>query len=417
MKAPILLIGVSFFLSCKDSSTTNTLDNFNDIPSSGKAISKNNLPVISNVNIEKSDTTYIITFDLIDDDESIDISLYGLDKSTDLFSNEQEHATGDVGDDIQPGVSKTIVWNPDQSFGQLQIIADDQYSPSLDDVLNLVSKDRIRNDLLKIEGIRNQNQGKELLEKTRSYLIEQFEQNNIDVTDHVFPWNGFTGHNIVGTLQGTNPFVGRYAVSGHYDTVSSTPGSDDNASGTVGMLEVMRILSLFRFNKTMDFIGFDLEEWGLRGARSYVQNYAKNQLFEGLINFEMIGYTCKTADCQGFTLADTSIYNIANPASSSLQNVFQNMGNMYVPELKIQRVIADSDPNFRRSDHAPFWDAGIQALFLTDGANFRNPHYHQPSDRIATLDLDFTIQIVKTTVATLIELSDLQHVGLHRSDL
>nr|WP_322744194.1 MULTISPECIES: hypothetical protein [unclassified Coleofasciculus] len=32
---------------------------------------------------------------------------------------------------------------------------------------------------------------------------------------------------------------------------------------------------------------------------------------------------------------------------------------------------------------------GYRAMMLTDTAFMRNPHYHQPSDRIDTLDLDF----------------------------
>jgi len=46
-------------------------------------------------------------------------------------------------------------------------------------------------------------------------------------------------------------------------------------------------------------------------------------------------------------------------------------------------------PDTRRSDHAPFWDAGYPAIMVTDTANMRNPHYHKPSDIIATLNLDF----------------------------
>ena len=417
MKAFILSLILFLSLSCKDSSNSPTLDNFDSIPSSPNVLAINELPLISNVRIEKSGNTHTITFDLADDDEFLDISIYGLDESTSSVIQDNAHATGDIGTGIGPGEGKVIVWTPERSFDGLQIVANDLYEPTVAEILQLVSPDRIKNDLQKMEGIRHQSQGKELLEKTRGYLREQFEQNHIEITDHTFPWSGISGQNIIGTLNGINPFMGRYAVSGHYDTVTTTPGSDDNATGTVGMLEVMRVLSLFRFNKTMDFIGFDLEEWGLRGARSYVQNYAKNQLFDGLINFEMIGYTCRTAECEGFTLADTSIYNIANPFSSQLQDAFQTAGENHVSQLKIRKVVADSDPNFRRSDHAPFWDAGIQALFITDGANFRNPHYHQSTDRIGTLDLAFTTQIIQTTIATLVELGEISHVGIHQIEL
>ena len=46
-------------------------------------------------------------------------------------------------------------------------------------------------------------------------------------------------------------------------------------------------------------------------------------------------------------------------------------------------------PQTRLSDHASFWDRGYRAMMVTDTAFLRNPHYHQASDSIETLDLDF----------------------------
>ena len=46
-------------------------------------------------------------------------------------------------------------------------------------------------------------------------------------------------------------------------------------------------------------------------------------------------------------------------------------------------------PDTRRSDHSSFWDLGYPAIMITDTANMRNPHYHQPSDQIDTLDIEF----------------------------
>ena len=40
-------------------------------------------------------------------------------------------------------------------------------------------------------------------------------------------------------------------------------------------------------------------------------------------------------------------------------------------------------------NHVPFWDNDYPAIMVTDTANMRNPHYHQASDKIETLDLDF----------------------------
>ena len=40
------------------------------------------------------------------------------------------------------------------------------------------------------------------------------------------------------------------------------------------------------------------------------------------------------------------------------------------------------------SDHWSFWEHGYDAIMVTDTAFFRNPHYHMPTDRLETLDLD-----------------------------
>jgi hypothetical protein len=46
-------------------------------------------------------------------------------------------------------------------------------------------------------------------------------------------------------------------------------------------------------------------------------------------------------------------------------------------------------PDVRRSDHSPFWDQGYAAVMATDTSFLRNPHYHQATDTIASLDLPF----------------------------
>ena len=51
-------------------------------------------------------------------------------------------------------------------------------------------------------------------------------------------------------------------------------------------------------------------------------------------------------------------------------------------------------PDVRLSDHSPFWDAGYEALMVTDTSFMRNPHYHQMSDTIETLDLKFLAAVV-----------------------
>jgi len=51
-------------------------------------------------------------------------------------------------------------------------------------------------------------------------------------------------------------------------------------------------------------------------------------------------------------------------------------------------------PDVRLSDHSPFWDAGYNAVMVTDTSFMRNPHYHRPSDTIETLDLPFLLAVI-----------------------
>jgi len=56
--------------------------------------------------------------------------------------------------------------------------------------------------------------------------------------------------------------------------------------------------------------------------------------------------------------------------------------------------------HFARSDHKPFWEAGVPAIQVTDTADFRNPHYHLPGDTPETLDYERIADIVAATAVT-----------------
>ena len=49
----------------------------------------------------------------------------------------------------------------------------------------------------------------------------------------------------------------------------------------------------------------------------------------------------------------------------------------------------------RLSDHSPFWDAGFEALMITDTSFMRNPHYHRSSDTPQTLDPEFLALVAR----------------------
>ncbi|MGH8701531.1 MAG: M28 family peptidase, partial [Burkholderiales bacterium] len=79
------------------------------------------------------------------------------------------------------------------------------------------------------------------------------------------------------------------------------------------------------------------------------------------------------------------------------------------PDLKTVSLLVPGRgelfPDTRRSDHAAFWEYGYPAVMLTDTANFRNSHYHQPTDTLDTLDFTFMEQVAAAATAAAIRLA------------
>ena len=73
--------------------------------------------------------------------------------------------------------------------------------------------------------------------------------------------------------------------------------------------------------------------------------------------------------------------------------------------LKLETLVAPgTGGNFievRLSDYTPFWDAGIPAMMITDTVFFRNPNYHQSSDTLEKLDIEFIRKNAKAVAETL----------------
>ncbi len=227
-----------------------------------------------------------------------------------------------------------------------------------------------------------------------------------------------SSENVIATLPGQMTPELVFIIGAHFDTVSGSPGADDNASGVAGVLEIARVLAGTPVASSIELIAFGLEELGLMGSTQYAQAAtAAGADIIGMLSLEMIAYTCATSGCQ-FPFIDlppclavstpgvdvgTFIAAVTNGASAGLRNVFVGAANTYVPGLHHEwaQVAGDGScfPDTRRSDHAPFWDQGYPALMLTDTANFRNPNYHQPTDTLATLDLGFARLVTQAALA------------------
>jgi Zn-dependent M28 family amino/carboxypeptidase len=208
-----------------------------------------------------------------------------------------------------------------------------------------------------------------------------------------------------------SPFL---LLGAHYDSVPGTPGADDNGSAVALCLECARLLREQKIGSTM-VVFFNREEDGLLGSREFVDHLVRQStsaIDEAHI-FEMVGYCNRTPGSQRMPPGLPGMFAptvgdflglIANRRSNAIAEQLIRLAPTYTPQLSVaalkiylgmERFLED----LHRSDHAPFWEAGLSSIMWTDTANFRNPHYHGTSDTPDTLDYEFLAQVTKLMLA------------------
>ena len=278
------------------------------------------------------------------------------------------------------------------------------------DLLAQVSGDRIRAHIRRLEGVRHPAVAPEALVQAADYIHATLEAWGYLVAPHWFAAGGQDFRNIVATRPGARQPEERVLVVAHYDTVENSPGANDNGSGVAVLLEAARVLQPVAFDRTVQFIGVNLEERQAEGPFDAACVFGSRALagaareegwqISGVIVLETIA--CAGPDVEQKTpqglpskLPEVGDFLcvVGNEASSALVAAFGEAVARYQISLPVIPLIIpgqeESLPDSRRSDHAPFWDQRYPAVMLTDTAKFRYPHYHQPTDTLDRLNLAF----------------------------
>ncbi|WNG32298.1 M28 family peptidase [Archangium violaceum] len=246
-------------------------------------------------------------------------------------------------------------------------------------------------------------------DKARQWVRERFESLGYTVTTHDTEDARFPTTNLIAELRGTEHPEEVVVIGAHYDAYYS--GADDNSSGVAAMMEMARLAAGKRFARTVRFVGFDLEELGLVGSTRYVQTHPEERIIASIV-FDCIGYKDPRPGAQqslpGFPVPSTGDFLAAisnepsRPRLEELYTLATRMGYGFVQGVVLPNEgSGPASGNLMRSDHAPFWLMGQSALFLTDTANFRNPHYHRATDVPSTLDPDFLTDVTRLSAAGL----------------
>lgn len=195
----------------------------------------------------------------------------------------------------------------------------------------------------------------------------------------------------------------------HIDAVPNSPGADDNGSGVATLLEAARVLKDRPMQRTLRLVFFNLEEAGLVGSRAYCERIKERlesgaEKIVGMASIDMIGYFSDMADSQKSPIPPMGAFKPPTVADFvAMATILRHRhfsqaldAQMKLAEPSVKTVVVDflpiAPPDLLRSDHAPFLAMGVPAVLISDTANFRSPHYHQPTDTIETLDVErFTV--------------------------
>jgi hypothetical protein len=205
--------------------------------------------------------------------------------------------------------------------------------------------------------------------------------------------------NVIGVLDGEGPHAEEIVVVGaHYDHLgrggmgSLLPGSheihngaDDNASGTVSVLELARRFGHRgrKLPRKLVFMTFSGEEEGLVGSAWYVKNpvFPLNKTI-AMINLDMVG-----------RLKDDKLTVYGVGTSPHWEKLLKKLA----PEHQLHLILKPE--GFGPSDQSSFYGKKIPVLHFFTGTH---PDYHRPTDKwdkINVTGMDRVVDLVEQIVA------------------
>ncbi|MGX5174538.1 M20/M25/M40 family metallo-hydrolase [Aliikangiella sp. IMCC44653] len=198
--------------------------------------------------------------------------------------------------------------------------------------------------------------------------------------------------NVVGVLKGQSKPEEMVLFSAHYDHVGTNPklegdtiynGADDDASGTAAVINLAEYYSKLNNNaRSLVFVAFTAEEIGGYGSQYFSKQLDPNQVI-AMINLEMIGKPSKFG--KGATWMTG--YDRSNLAQ---------LMNQHLADSQIHPDPYPTQNLFYRSDNATLARLGVPAHSFSASQIDIDPHYHQVSDEVETLDIESMTKVIQT---------------------
>jgi hypothetical protein len=207
--------------------------------------------------------------------------------------------------------------------------------------------------------------------------------------------------NVLGIIEGTDPDQ-VIVLGAHYDHLGMNNGhlwngSDDNGSGTVGVMTLARAIMAIgkKPEKRIIVALWTAEEEGLLGSRYWVQNPTcplKNVKLN--VNFDMISRYINDNEPNKVTMT----YTISNPGFKDI--TLTNL-KKYGIDLFVDYQASADPPG--GTDHRSFTAVGVPIIRFKPG---HREEYHTPADEFSTIDWDIMEKIIKISFANVWKLAN-----------
>ncbi len=258
------------------------------------------------------------------------------------------------------------------------------------------------------------------LEAAATYIEETFLDMDYGVASQAYTMDGKTVRNLEVSLSGTSLAEEIIVIGAHYDTVSGSPGANDNASGVAALLEIARFLRTHTPARSVRFVAFVNEEPPLfyspnMGSYRYARRAReRSENIIAMLSLETIGYYSDVAGSQHYP---NPVYGWLYPDTADFIG--------FVGNIRSRKLVQQCLDSFRRhtafpaeglaapgnmmgihwSDHWSFWQAGYRALMVTDTALFRYPHYHAGTDTPDKINYERLARVVNGLVKVTADLA------------
>jgi hypothetical protein len=283
--------------------------------------------------------------------------------------------------------------------------------PAIEKMINEVSADRIEAYIRKLVsfGTRNtlsaQDDPERGIGAARDWIYSEFQKISRECGDClVVEKQSFTQPkapripeptvltNVLATLRGTTDPDRVYVVSGHYDSMCTSPtdgtcdapGANDDASGTAAVIELARVMSKSKFDATIIFMTVAGEEQGLLGAAYFAeQAKEKGMNIEGMITNDIVGGVTTKKDspnrnrvrvfAEGVPSNENereaatrrSVGGENDSQARQLARYIKEQSDQYLKDFGVW-IIYRRDRYGRGGDHIPFLERGYAAVRFTE---------------------------------------------------